>query len=156
MFNGYVYFPTVFLRIDTDYACRYKEIHPRSEKHNHTGTEAVALRCSVRKVFLEICQNPLENTCARNSFLIKLHAQALLKKSLWHRCFPVNFAKFLRTPFFTEHLRWLLLSRKCSVKKMFLKISQNLQGKHSWVWRSATHRCFPKNFAKCLRTIPYL
>ena len=24
-------------------------------------------------------------------------------------CFPVNFMKFLRTPFFTEHLRWLLL-----------------------------------------------
>ena len=24
-------------------------------------------------------------------------------------CFPVNFAKFLRTPFLTEHLRWLLL-----------------------------------------------
>ena len=24
----------------------------------------------------------------------------LLKKRLWHRCFPVNFAKFLRTPFF--------------------------------------------------------
>ena len=23
----------------------------------------------------------------------------LLKKSLWHMCFPVNFAKFLRTPF---------------------------------------------------------
>ena len=32
----------------------------------------------------------------------------LLKKSLWHRCFPVNFAKFLKTPFFTEHLRQLL------------------------------------------------
>ena len=29
---------------------------------------------------------------------------------LWHRCFPVNFAKFLRTPFLTEHLRWLLLN----------------------------------------------
>ena len=25
------------------------------------------------------------------------------------RCFPVKFAKFLRTPFFTEHLQWLLL-----------------------------------------------
>ena len=24
-----------------------------------------------------------------------------------HRCFLVKFAKFLRTPFFTEHLRWL-------------------------------------------------
>ena len=33
----------------------------------------------------------------------------LLKKRLWHRCFPVNFAKFLRTPFFTDHLWWLLL-----------------------------------------------
>ena len=33
----------------------------------------------------------------------------LLKKRLWHTCFPVNFAKFLRTLFFTEHLRWLLL-----------------------------------------------
>ena len=32
-----------------------------------------------------------------------------LKKRLWHRCFPVNLAKFLRTPFLTEHLRWLLL-----------------------------------------------
>ena len=38
-----------------------------------------------------------------------LKPATLLKKSLWHRCFPVNFAKFLRTPFFTEHLRWLLL-----------------------------------------------
>ena len=26
-------------------------------------------------------------------------------KELWHKCFPVNFAKFLRTPFLTEHLR---------------------------------------------------
>ena len=33
----------------------------------------------------------------------------LLKKRLWHRCFPVNFAKFLRTTSFIEHLWWLLL-----------------------------------------------
>ena len=33
----------------------------------------------------------------------------LLKMILWHTCFPVNFAKFLRRPFLTEHLRWLLL-----------------------------------------------
>ena len=30
---------------------------------------------------------------------------------LWCRCFPVNFAKFLRTPFLTEHLWWLLQER---------------------------------------------
>ena len=33
----------------------------------------------------------------------------LLKKRLWHRYFPVNFAKFLRTPFLKEHIWWLLL-----------------------------------------------
>ena len=34
---------------------------------------------------------------------------SLLKKRLCHRRFRVNFAKFLRTPFLTEHLQWLLL-----------------------------------------------
>ena len=38
-----------------------------------------------------------------------LRSTTLLKKRLWRRCFAVNFAKFLRTPFFTEHLQWLLL-----------------------------------------------
>ena len=33
-----------------------------------------------------------------------------IKKRLWRRCFPVNFAQFLRTPFSTEHLWWLLLN----------------------------------------------
>ena len=33
----------------------------------------------------------------------------LLKMRLWHSCFPVNFLKFLRTPFYIEYLRWLLL-----------------------------------------------
>ena len=36
----------------------------------------------------------------------------LLKKSLWRSCFPVNFAKFLRAPFFKEHLWWLLLQER--------------------------------------------
>ena len=49
------------------------------------------------------CQSLFSNKVA------SLRPATLLKKRLWHRCFPVNFAKFLRTPFFTEHLRWLLL-----------------------------------------------
>ena len=32
----------------------------------------------------------------------------LLKKRLWHRSFPVNFAQFPRTLFLTEYLGWLL------------------------------------------------
>ena len=33
-----------------------------------------------------------------------LRPATLLKKRLWHRCFSVSLAKFLRTPFVTEHL----------------------------------------------------
>ena len=43
--------------------------------------------------------------------LIKLQALAPDIKRPWHRCFPVNFAKFIRTSFLTEHLRWPLLSK---------------------------------------------
>ena len=32
----------------------------------------------------------------------------LLKKRLWHRCFPVNFVKVLRAPFLQNTTRWLL------------------------------------------------
>ena len=50
-----------------------------------------------------LCQNLFFNKVAG------LRPVTLLKKRLWHRCFPVNFVKFLRTPFFIEHLWWLLL-----------------------------------------------
>ena len=40
-------------------------------------SEAVAQRCSVKKLFLEISQNSRENTCVRVSFLIKLQASGL-------------------------------------------------------------------------------
>ena len=36
-----------------------------------------------------------------------------IKKRLWHRCTPVNFAKFLRINFLTEHL-WATASKKVS------------------------------------------
>ena len=39
----------------------------------------------------------------------------LLKKRLWHRCFPLNFAKFQRTPFLTEHFGWLLRNKKSKI-----------------------------------------
>ena len=54
-------------------------------------------------MFLKISQNSQKNTCARDSFLNKVAGlawpAALWKKRLWHRCFPVNVAKFLRTSF---------------------------------------------------------
>ena len=86
--------------------------------HNlrNVNQEAVARRCSVKKVFLEISESTTgkhyRKTPVSESFLIKLQASGLQlykKKRLWHKCFPGNFAKFLRTSFLTEHLRWLLL-----------------------------------------------
>ena len=38
-----------------------------------------------------------------------LRPATLLKRSLWYRCFPVNFAKFLRITFFIKLPWWLLL-----------------------------------------------
>ena len=70
--------------------------------------KAVAQRCSAKKVFSKISQNSQENTRVRASFFLR--PAALLKKRLWHRCFPRDFTKFLRTPSPTEHLRWLLLN----------------------------------------------
>ena len=64
------------------------------------------------KVFLEISQNFTGKHLCQSLIFNEfghLRSATLLKKRLWHRCFPVNFTKFLRTPFLTEHLLWLLL-----------------------------------------------
>ena len=53
-------------------------------------------------MFLEISQNTRRKTHVSESiFFYKvtcLRPATLLKKRLWHRCFPVNVAKFLKTP----------------------------------------------------------
>ena len=41
--------------------------------------------------------------------VVGLRSATLLKKKLWHRCFPVNFAKFLRTPFVQKTSGQLLI-----------------------------------------------
>ena len=69
-------------------------------------------------------------------FLIKLQAQAcnfILKKRLWHRCFPVNFAKFLRTPFLQNTSGRLLLP---TISHTFLALStQWVSSSPSRKWR---------------------
>ena len=71
-------------------------------------------RCSVKKGVLRnfakftgkhLCQSLFFNKVAG------LRPATLLKKRLWHRCFPVNFAKFLRTPFLQSISGRLLLEK---------------------------------------------
>ena len=68
------------------------------------NTRSSHRRCSIREGILRnftgkhLCQSLFFNKVA-----------ALLIKRLWHRCFPVNFAKFLRTPFLQNTSGQLLL-----------------------------------------------
>ena len=45
----------------------------------------------------------------QNLFLNKIAGLRTSKKRLCRRCFPVDFAKYIRAPYFTGHLQWLLL-----------------------------------------------
>ena len=63
------------------------------------------LRNFIKFTGKHLCQNLFFDTVA------DLRPATLLKNRLWHRCFPVNFSKFLRTPFLIVHLRWLLLDK---------------------------------------------
>ena len=64
-------------------------------------SEAVVRWCSVKKVFQQISQISQENTCSKDAFLMKLQIYSLTssKKRFRHRCFFVNFGKFLIKPF---------------------------------------------------------
>ena len=69
------------------------------------GVMFCTVRCSVKKVFLEILQNLQENICVRVSFLMMIQAYEAYnfikeRDSVTGVCFPENFLKFLRTPFF--------------------------------------------------------
>ena len=68
-------------------------------------------RCSVRKgVPRNFAKFTGKNLC-QSLFFNKVAGRpaTLLKKRLWHRFFPVNLAKFLRTLFLQNTPGWLLL-----------------------------------------------
>ena len=79
--------------------------------------EAVVQRCSVKKVF---------------SKFRKIYIKTPVPKSLFnkvaglrYRCFPVNFAKILRTTFFTEHL--LVAASEPHAKTVICSDSKNVK-----------------------------
>ena len=65
--------------------------------------EAVARKCSTKKVFLKILWNLQENTCAKVSFLIKLTARDL---QIYQRR---DLETGVFNTFFIQHLQCLLL-----------------------------------------------
>ena len=92
--------------------CDYKSMgnFTLSERVRHSCPEVFCkngvLRNFAKLTVKYLCQSLFFNDVA------DFKPATLLKKGLWHRCFLVNFAIFLRTSFLTEHLRWLFLKRK--------------------------------------------
>ena len=79
--------------------------------------EAVVQRSSVEKMFLKISQNSEESTCAR-AFFDKVkglrqspffNKEIIFKKTTLVQVFSCEFYEISKTPFFIEHLWWLLL-----------------------------------------------
>ena len=64
-------------------------------------SEAATAGVLLKKVVLKTSQNLQEGTFARSFFIDKVAGKpaTLLKKRLWHRCFPVNFEKSLKKTF---------------------------------------------------------
>ena len=94
--------------IETQKVSQILIISPKTGKYCYTFLFLKKLsRSSLPEVFCE--KGALRNfpkftgkQLCQSLFLIELQAPlaTLLKKRLWHRCFPVNFAKFLKTPFY--------------------------------------------------------
>ena len=77
-------------------------------------------RCSVRKgVLKNFAKFAGKHLCQKLFFkkVVGRRPATLLKRRLWHRCFQADFAKFLRTHFFTEHLWATAYETRNSFKK---------------------------------------
>ena len=81
-------------------------------KQNDCLCRSSRLKGSLKSALWEISQKSQGKVCAGISSLDKVklcRSATLLKKRLWRRCFLVNFAKFVRTPFLQNTTGRLLL-----------------------------------------------
>ena len=87
-------------------------------------SEAVIQMCSVKLVLKNFTKFTGKHLCQSLFFnkIAALRPATLLKKSPWHRCFPVKVVKFPRTSFLTEHIWWLLLNIHCACFSSIKKI----------------------------------
>ena len=75
-------------------------------------SEAAVRRCCSKQVYLKISHYSKKKYVLKSlsDKVVGLKVCNYIKNRLQHRCFPVNFGKFLRTSVFIEHFRWLLLT----------------------------------------------
>ena len=89
-----------------------------SETNEQKIPEAVARKCSVEKVFLEIPQNTQGHTCASVSFSIKLQAYRpcnFIKKETLGQVPSCEFCQMSRNTFFKTSCMFLTLSTRLTI-----------------------------------------
>ena len=88
--------------------CFMREYSERKLDYIRSSRPEVFCKKGVLRYFAKFTGKHLSQSLFFNK-VAGLRPTTLLKKRLWHRCFRKNFAKFQRTPFFIDHLWWLLL-----------------------------------------------
>ena len=81
-------------------------------------------RCSVKKGVFRNFAKFIGKHLRQRLFFNKvagLRPATLLKKNLWHRCFPVSFCEISKNTFFTDHLRTTASESFLNAFKAFLK-----------------------------------
>ena len=84
-----------------------------------------ALRNFAKFTGKHLCQSLNFNKVAGWGLQLYKQPGTFLKKRLW--CFPVNFTEFLKTPFLSEHIRWLLVNERQQIVKIMMLTSIPLQ-----------------------------
>ena len=97
--------------------------------------ESVSRRCSLKKMFEKVHKFTGKHLYHSLFF----NTATLLKKRLWHRCFLVNFAKFLRTSFLLKTSGRVVLSVSSQIN--WIRLSQlsaylflNKLHRLDWFW----------------------
>ena len=80
----------------------------RTKQYSRSSHRRYSMKKSVLRNFSKCTGKHLWQSLFFNK-VAHLRPATLLKKRLWHRCFPVKFAKLLRTPFLQSTSGWLLL-----------------------------------------------
>ena len=118
------------------------------KENRNTGRSGTFISCWFKKaLFRSSCPEVFsKKSVLRNftNFTGKHLDQSFFNKvaglRFWYSCFPVNFAKFLRAPFFIEHLRWLLLFIDGAIPLCNFKFQKNIL---------LTKDFFPQSFQSC-------
>ena len=99
-------------------------------------------RCSVRKgFFIRNCAKITGKYLCQSLYFNKVGSAALLKQRLRHRCFPINFAKFLRTPFLQNTSGRLLLN----IRRYFMHLTGRVRSLVEYKTRKVSGSFYKQN-----------